>query len=109
METGCYEILIDGLTFAGKVWAKGEIVEAKQVPLHVQSIWNEPKRQRVSYGRFVVRPRPLGYAGEVAEVVMAPLGVTENVGHGLPRLTKIGPNPPPLGPGGEVGISGMRR
>jgi len=105
---GCYEVLKDGLTFAGKVWAKGEIIEAKHVPQSLQTVWDSPQQQSARYGCFVVRPRPSGYAGKVATVVATPIGVTENVGQGLPGPTKVGPNPPSLGPGGEVGVSGMR-
>lgn len=110
MDIYCYEVLIDGLTLLGKVWARGEVILRSSVPTKVCDIWDNPKRQMSTYGMWVARPRPQGYTGQVDETMVSALGVAETIGSGAGRPgAKVGPNPPPLGPGAEIGVSGMAR
>ena len=108
MDVAFYEVLRDGLTFSGKVWAMGEIIPAKSVPPTVKSIWNNPGQQKERYGGFVVRPRPAGFKGQVANRQESELGVVESVGTGVDKHAVVGTAPPSLGPDGEVGIAGMK-
>ena len=107
MNIAFYEVLLDGLTFCGKVWAAGEMIPAKSVPSTVKSIWDNPNQQKQQYGGFVVRPRPTGFEGQVAVRQESELGVTESIGTGVGKKAVVGPAPPTLGPDGEVGVAGM--
>ena len=106
MKIACYEVLLDGLTFVGKVWAAGEVVMAKDVPAQIRRIWDNPTEQENYYGKFIVRPRPHGFIGEVAANQEAVLGITESVGTITDeKAATVGPRPPSLGLA-EVGITG---
>lgn len=107
MEVECYEVLRDGLTLSGKVWAVGEVIPVKSVSPSVQNIWNDPSQQERLYGGFVVRPRPVGFKEQIAPCQEAKLGVTESIGTGVGKQAVVGQAPPPLGPEGEIGVAGM--
>ena len=107
MEIAFYEVLRDGLTFSGKVWAAGELILEKSVPPTVKSIWNNPDQQKKQYGGFVVRPRPSDFEGRVAVRQESKLGVTESIGTGVGKQAVVGRAPPSLGPDGEIGVAGM--
>ena len=108
MKIAYYEVLRDGLTFSGKVWAAGELISVKSVPPTIKNIWNNPGQQKKQYGGFVVRPRPAGFEGQVAVRQESELSVIESIGTGAGKQAVVGSAQPSLGPDGEVGVAGMK-
>jgi len=108
MDIGCYEVLLDGLTINSKVHTIGEIIPRKLVSKKLIVVWDNPATQRKIYGKFVVRPRPAGFTGEVEEFAESPMGVQSTIGSAASGMDSGARRPPGLGPEGELGISGMK-
>ncbi len=112
---GWYEVVLTGLTHNSKVWSKGELIPVDKVPAKVRILWDTPEAQKKRYGKYVVRPRPFSFAvaGEDGNAVghqeipdmLAPAGMTEEIGTGFEGKTTVGVNQPAMSPDTEIGVS----